>query len=175
MEDPRNNNNDVETNESSDDKLLLLQKKLEALEKELTDEKKHHLRTRADFENYRKRIEREDENRRLNIKKEILSDLISFLEYFDQARKQLQDESAAKGMAIMARQFDQLLQKHGVQPIECLGLPYDPEAQEGIGFVDTDKCEDGCVAEQICSGYLLNDILLKPAKVLVAKKKEEQH
>jgi molecular chaperone GrpE len=173
MDDTRDNNDNegIETDERSIDERLLLQNKLTELEGELTDEKNRHLRTRADFENYRKRVEREAETSRLQIKKEILTDLLTFLDYFDQARRQLQDPAAAQGLEIMARQFNELLQKHGVKPVECIGLPFDPEAQEGIGYVDTEDCPEGCVAEEICTGYRLGDVLLKPARVMVAKKK----
>ena len=171
MDDTRDDNEGIETDERRSDERLLLQNKLTELEGELTDEKNRHLRTRADFENYRKRIEREAETSRLQIKKEILTDLLTFLDYFDQARRQLQDPAAAQGLEIMARQFNELLQKHGVKPVECIGLPFDPEAQEGIGYVDTEDCPEGCVAEEICTGYRLGDVLLKPARVMVAKKK----
>ena len=171
MDDTRDDNEVIETDERRSDERLLLQNKLTELEGELTDEKNRHLRTRADFENYRKRIEREAETSRLQIKKEILTDLLTFLDYFDQARRQLQDPAAAQGLEIMARQFNELLQKHGVKPVECIGLPFDPEAQEGIGYVETEDCPEGCVAEEICTGYRLGDVLLKPARVMVAKKK----
>ncbi|MBM4235852.1 MAG: nucleotide exchange factor GrpE [Firmicutes bacterium] len=146
-----------------------VQEKFAALQIELAEEKNRHLRTRADFENYRKRIERDAETSRLQIKKEILLDLLNFIDYFDQARKQLQDQAAAAGLEIMARQFSELLQKHGVRPVECIGLPFDPETQEGVGFLETEACPEGCVAEEICSGYKLGDLLLKPARVMVAK------
>lgn len=172
MEDTKDNNNDgFASDKHSIDECLLLQKKLTELEGELADEKNRHLRSKADFENYRKRIEREAVTSRLHIKKEILIDLLTFLDYFDQARRQLQDPAAAEGLEIMARQFNELLQKHGVKPVECIGLPFDPEAQEGIGYVETEECPEGCVAEEICTGYMLGDILLKPARVMVAKKK----
>jgi molecular chaperone GrpE len=172
MEDTMDNNNsDTGTNECSNDELLLLQKRLTELENDLTDEKNRHLRTRADFDNYRKRIERDTETNRLQIKKEILVDLLTFLDYFEQARRQLRDPAAAEGLEIMARQFNELLQKHGVRPVECIGLPFDPEAQEGIGYVVSEECPEGCVAEEVCTGYMLGDVLLKPARVMVAKKK----
>lgn len=175
IKDIRNHNsngvdhNDSDSNQISD-QLAELKEKLAALDSELTDEKNRHLRTRADFDNYRKRVERDDETRRLSIKKEILSDLLTFLDYFEQARKQLQDPAAARGLEIMARQFGDLLEKHGVRAVECIGLPYDPEVQEGLGYIETDKCPAGCVAEEVCTGYRLGDLLLKPAQVMVAKK-----
>jgi molecular chaperone GrpE len=151
------------------EELLSLQGKLEELSRELSDEKNRHLRTRADFDNYRKRVERDAEANRTFIKKEILLDLLTFLDYFEQARKQIKDPAALSGIEIMMRQFNELLHKHGVRPVECLGLPFDPEEQEGLGYIETDSYPEGCVAEEVCCGYKLGDTLLKPARVMVAK------
>ncbi len=164
-----NNGHSVTDSELEKDPLYPLNKELEDLRRVLEEEKKRRLRTLADFENYRKRMEREAGNNRLQAKKEILSDLLTYLDYFDQARKQVQDPAAARGMEIMARQFNELLHKHGVRAVECLHRPFDPEEQEGIGYIETDQCPDGCVAEEICAGYKMGDILLKPARVMVAK------
>ncbi len=151
-----------------------LQQKIEQLQANLEEEKSRHLRTRADFDNFRKRVERDAEINRTMFRKDIMLDLLKFLEIFDQARKQVQDPAAARGIEIMARQFGELLDKQGVKPIECVGLPYDPEEQEGLGYIATDLCPEGCVAEEICPGYRLGDLLLKPAQVMVAKKPEPQ-
>jgi molecular chaperone GrpE len=137
---PNGNNQGKQTED-----LLSLQQKLEELSRD--DEKNRHLRTRADFDNYRKRTERDAEANRTFIKKEILLDLLMFLDYFDQARKQIQDP-AATGIEIMMRQFNELLHKHGVRPVECLGLPFDPEEQEGLGYLETGQYPEGCVAEE---------------------------
>ncbi len=150
-----------------------LETEIEQLKRGLEEEKTRHLRTRADFDNYRKRMEREAEAKKILAKKEILLDLLYFLDYFEQARKQVQDPDAARGIEIMARQFNELLYKHGVRPIECLGEPFDPEEHEGIGYVAAGDCPEGCVAEEVCSGYKLGDILLKPAQVMVARDPEE--
>ncbi len=163
------NNNREQTAEEKNN-LNKLEEELEQLRRALEDEKKRHLRTHADFDNYRKRMEREIETKKISAKKEVLLDLISFLEYFEQARKQVQDPDAARGIEIMARQLSELLYKHGVRPIKCLGETFNPEEHEGIGYVATEQCPEGCVAEEICSGYRLGDILLKPAQVMVARK-----
>lgn len=147
-----------------------LQASLAELKTQLAEEKNRHLRTRADFDNFRKRVNREMEAGNLAVKKEILSDLLTFLDYFEQAKKQVQDPAAVEGLTIMTRQLKDLLQRHGVRPIVCLGLPYDPEYQEGIGFVTTADYPEGCVAEEVSTGYLLDDQLLKPARVMVEKK-----
>ncbi len=147
-----------------------LKEQLRQLQAELAAEKERNLRARADFDNYRRRTEREAEKTRLYAKKDVLLDLLTFLDYFEQALKQVRDTDAARGIEIMARQFYDLLRRHGVEPVECLGKPFDPEEQEGIGYTESDECPEGCVAEEICCGYKLGDILLKPARVMVAKK-----
>ncbi len=149
-----------------------LAEELETLRGQLEEEKNRHLRTRADFDNFRKRMEREAEARRISAKKEILLDMLKYIDYFDQARKQVQDPAAAKGLEIMARQFHELLDKHGVRPIECIGEPFDPEEHEGVGYIATDEHPEGCVAEELCCGYKLGDTLLQPARVMVAKNPE---
>ena len=106
--------------------------KIEELSHDLEEEKNRHLRTLADFDNYRKRTERDAEAKLNRAKKEILLDLLVFLDYFDQARKQVQEPAAATGIDIMARQFNEFLYKHGVRAVECLGQPFDPEEHEGI-------------------------------------------
>jgi len=166
-------NNHLNAREHASTYLDDLSDEIEKLRRELEEEKNRHLRTLADFDNYRKRVERDAESNRNHIKKEILLDLINFLDFFDQARKQVQDPAAARGIEIMARQFNELLFKQGVRPVECLGQPFDPEEQEGIGYITTDECPDGCVAEEICSGWKLGNILLKPAQVMVAREPGE--
>ncbi len=149
------------------------EEEIENLRRELEEEKQRHLRTRADFENFRRRMEREVEAQRVYARKEILQDLLTFLDYFDQAKKQIKDPAAVEGLEIMSRQFNDLLHRHGVRPVECLGQPFDPEEQEGVGYLETNRYDEGCVCEEISPGYKLGDILLKPAQVMVARNPED--
>ena len=169
----------VEKNESSEpekensQETVKLKKQVETLRRELEDEKQRHLRTRADLDNLRKRMYRETETKSIYAKKDILLDLLTFLDFFVKARKQVQDPAAAEGINIIARQFHELLNKHGVKPIDCLGKEFDPADQEGIGYIETEEYPEGCVAEEICPGYKLGEILLKPARVMVARNPDD--
>jgi len=169
----------VEKNESSEpekensQETVKLKKQVETLRRELEDEKQRHLRTRADLDNLRKRMYRETETKSIYAKKDILLDLLTFLDFFEKARKQVQDPAAAEGINIIARQFHELLNKHGVKPIDCLGKEFDPADQEGIGYIETEEYPEGCVAEEICPGYKLGEILLKPARVMVARNPDD--
>lgn len=150
--------------------LSFLEEENNVLKQELAEEKNRHLRTRADFDNFRKRTERDLKVNQQAIKKEILLELLVFLDYFAQALKQVKDPAAQEGLKIMARQFEDFLDRQGVEQVDCLGQPFNPEEQEGLGFVISAQCPEGCVAEEVCAGYRLDGTLLKPAKVLVAKK-----
>lgn len=156
--------------QSPDQQSTDLKVEISKLQHELNEEKDRHLRTRADLDNLRKRIQRDNETTRIHAKKNLLSELLVFLDYFEQASKQIQDPDATAGIKIMHRQLNDLLNKHGLSPIDCLGKPFDPEEQEGVGYLETDHYPEGCVAEELCTGYKIGDILIKPARVMVAKK-----
>ncbi|HSW35673.1 MAG TPA: nucleotide exchange factor GrpE [Candidatus Limnocylindrales bacterium] len=162
-----------ETEDECTNNNLSLTEKVEQLHHELNDERNRRLRALAEFDNYRKRTIREADNTRINAKKDLLIDLLVFLDHFDHARMQVKDPAAAQGISIMARQFDDLLVKHGVSKIPCLGKPFNPEEHEGIGYKNTEDCAEGCVAEELCPGYQFGDILLKPAQVMVARKTKD--
>ena len=142
---------------------------VEELERAIADEKQRHMRTLADFENYRKRVERDSGAQYFRARKEILFDLLTFVDYFDQARGQIHDPATAEGLEIIRRQLDLFMQKQGVRQVACLGHDFDPETHEGLGYVEHEEYQDGCVAGVVSPGYLLDDVLLRPAKVMVVK------
>ena len=142
---------------------------VEELQQAVADEKERHMRTLADFANYRKRIERDSGAQYLKARKQILLDLLTFLDYFDQAREQVQDPAAAKGLEIIRRQLDLFMQKQGVRQVDCLGQTFNPEEHEGLGYVETEEYRDGCVSGVVSPGYMLDGLLLRPAKVMVVK------
>jgi molecular chaperone GrpE len=142
---------------------------VDEIQQALADEKQRHMRTLADFENYRKRVERDAAAQYLRSRKEILLDLLTFLDYFDQARAQVHDPATAEGLEIIRRQLDLFMQKQGVRQVDCLGQIFDPVEHEGLGYIENEAYRDGCVAGVVSPGYLLDDLLLRPAKVMVVK------
>lgn len=142
---------------------------VEELRTALEEEERRHVRTLADFDNYRKRMERNSEAQFVRAKREILFDLLAFLDYFDQAREQIEDPATLQGLGIIRRQFDLFMSKQGVTQVTCLGQAFDPEEHEGVGYVDNDQYQEGCVATEISPGYWLDGLLLRPAKVMVVK------
>jgi molecular chaperone GrpE len=139
------------------------------LAQELENEKNRHLRTLADFDNYRKRVERDAQIRNTAAKKALLVDLLDLLDHVEQARRQPLGAQTAEGLDLIHRQFVNLLEKHGVIPIECLGAPFNPAEQEGVSYLETTAYPEGCVAEEVRRGYRFGGEILRPARVLVAK------
>jgi len=143
---------------------------LKMLRRELENEKNRHLRTLADFDNYRKRVERDAEIRNNEAKKDFVLDLLTLLDNFEQARQQISDKAAAEGIDLIYRQFLELLKKNGVDLLDCVGKPFDPVEQEGIAYTETADYPEGYVAKEISKGYSFGEKILRPARVIVAKK-----
>lgn len=160
----------MEQNKTADPKGGDPGEEIKILRQELADEKNRHLRTLADFDNYRRRVERTAQEMSMQEKKALLLDLLALFDDFEQARKHINDAQTAEGLNLIYRRFLELLKNHGVTPIECLGRPFDPAEQEGVAYVETADCPEGCVAGEICRGFKFGEEILRPAKVLVARR-----
>jgi len=79
-------------------------------------------------------------------------------------------EGLVEGVRMVRKQFMDTLTKFGVTSVECVGLPFDPEKEQAMMHVETDDYEPGTVVEVFQKGYFLNERILRPAMVTVAKK-----
>ncbi|MBE3587415.1 MAG: nucleotide exchange factor GrpE [Thermoanaerobacteraceae bacterium] len=145
------------------------EKELAELRRELAEEKNRHLRTLADFDNYRRRVEREAREKSLEGKKALILDLLPVLDNLERAIDQLPDEGVARGLAMVYRQMLDLLGRHGLEVLESEGRPFNPEEHEGVGFVPAGHCPPGHVAREVSRGYRFSGEILRPARVLVAR------
>jgi molecular chaperone GrpE len=132
-----------------------------------------YLRALADFDNLRKRTQRDSElSRRLALEALVL-DLVPVLDNFDRAVQTSGEaasaESLKKGMDLIHRQLRETLCKHGVEEYSCVGTQFDPRRAEAISFVHTDEHKPGAVVTEVCKGYACGDRVLRPARVVVAK------
>lgn len=149
-----------------------------ALEQELADARAEiaaasdrALRTLAEFDNYRRRTERDREESQRRGRADVLRELLEVADNFDRALAHAGDgvpESFLEGMRLVARGLHDLLDRKGVARIEAEGKPFDPEVHEALGALPTDGAEPNTVIQVIQPGYLLDDRVLRPAKVLVA-------
>jgi molecular chaperone GrpE len=142
----------------------------EKLKKQLQQEHEMYLRALADFDNYRRRTERERTMAARSGKREILLPLLEVLDGFEQAL-QVADTSpsVAEGMQMIYRKLLALLEKEGITPIASVGEIFDPELHEAISSIESEKHQSGAVIDEVRRGYRWNDDVLRPARVRVVR------
>jgi molecular chaperone GrpE len=130
-----------------------------------------YLRALADFENYRRRVDRDRAKTAASGKREIILSLLEVLDGFDRALPYLADAPAtvAEGIRALHRRLLDLLDAQKVTPLKTVGEPFDPAVHEAIGAVPSDGHPPGTVADEVQRGYRLGDELLRPARVHVAQ------
>jgi molecular chaperone GrpE len=130
-----------------------------------------YLRSIADFNNYRQRIERERANAALIGKREMILSLLDFLDDFERALKHIDESevSVSEGLHATHRRLASLLESHGVTTFESVGHPFDPSLHEAVGSADSDEQDPDTVFDELSPGYRWGDELLRPARVRVAR------
>ncbi len=127
-------------------------------------------RLQAEFDNARKRAVREQQEFREFAAAEVIRNLLPTLDSFERALKAAADSTDFRnGIELIYRQFQDALQKIGVQPIVAMGQPFDPRIHEAIEMVDTTEVPDHHVLDELQRGYKYKDRLLRPAMVRVAR------
>jgi molecular chaperone GrpE len=128
-------------------------------------------RAHADFVNYQKRAKIQAETDRLYLIKPLAMDILNALDNFDRAIETARTGGAsaiAEGLVMVEKQFVDALNKHGVEPIPALGLPFDPNFHEAIMQQPDAHHPEGTVVLELARGYKLNDRVIRPAKVAVS-------
>lgn len=138
-------------------------------EAELAELKTRHLRLLADFDNYRKRSEREREELGRYALAEPVRDLLPVVDNLARALAasgQLDD--LRRGVEMTARQLAEVLRRYGVEEVAAVGRPFDPHVHEAMVQVESDDVDEPTVVEELQRGFLLRGRLLRPALVKVA-------
>ena len=148
-----------------------LEERLARLEEERDSLEDQWLRARADFDNYRKRVERERSHAELRAGERILLGLLEIRDNLEKALASAAGEEGPlhEGLVLIDKQMASLLSREGVSPIEAVGSGFDPQLHEAVMQVESDEHESDTVVEELQTGYLLGDRLLRPARVTVAK------
>jgi molecular chaperone GrpE len=143
---------------------------IEALRAELEQEHDRYLRSRADFENYKRRVERDRDLAAHQGKRDLLIALVDLADGFDRALLHVDEspDSVAAGLHGMRRRLTSLLEAEGVKAFESVGQPFDPTRHEAVAMVRDGRGTPGTVIDEAGRGYLWNDELLRPARVRVA-------
>ncbi len=165
---------DLETLEST-----VLEEEVEAdkFEQEAKENHDRYLRTLADFENYKKRTQKEKADLAKFANERILEEMLPVIDNLERAvihSKETRDfEKMLEGLAMIQKQFLSALDKFGVRPIECLNQPFDPSIHQSVGQADIEESstvEEGSVVSEAQKGYFLKDRVIRPSLVIVAKK-----
>jgi molecular chaperone GrpE len=144
---------------------------------DLAQTKDKYLRVCAEFENARKRMDREKIEFLKYANKGLILEFLNILDdlerSFQAARAQHQDYTAfLKGIEMVMAHVYELLKRHGVQSIEAQGKLFDPHCHEVLLQEESDSLEDNTVIEELQKGYMLEDRVVRTSKVKVSKKKE---
>ena len=130
------------------------------------------LRTAAEFDNYRKRIERERRDQADNATAAAIEDLLPIIDNLEravQAPVGTDAEGYRKGVELVHQQMMELLRRRGVKPIQAVGADFDPRFHEAVVHEASADHREGEVMEELRRGYTLGERLLRPAMVKVAK------
>lgn len=129
------------------------------------------VRLTADFDNFRKRAQREKDEARQFANQGLLEKLLPVLDNFEMALTAVKDAdpSVRDGVQMILDQLLGVLKESGVEPVDAMGQPFDPNLHEALSQEETTEVEEGTVVQQVQRGYKLNDRLVRPARVVVAK------
>jgi molecular chaperone GrpE len=161
--------NEAEAAASADDAAAVVEADLVALAQERDDFRELAQRVQADFENYRKRMLREQTEKMERANEQLLEQLLPVLDSFDLATANLDeaDEQVRKGVELVYAELLGVLEKAGVRRIDALGQPFDPNEHEAVAQEDGDG--EPVVCDILRAGYRLRDRVLRPATVRVTR------
>jgi molecular chaperone GrpE len=159
------------------DELEALQAELEQVQAQAAEYLDGWQRARAEFANYKKRVEAERVELRRSSTEALLLKLLPVIDDFERAFQALPEDSTeavwVDGLAMILRKLQAILESQDVTPIEAAGQPFDPLWHEAVMQEETDEHPDGYVTEEMQRGYRLGDRVLRPSMVKVASNTNE--
>jgi len=150
---------------------LALREQLARLQGERDDLFRTLVRRQADFENYRKRIERERRDDQERFAAGLIAAILPVLDAFERALASHNDpayEEYRKGLELIHRQLLEVLSRHRLERIETRGRPFDPHYHQAVERVETAEAPEQTILEELQPGYKLGDRVLRPSMVRVA-------
>lgn len=160
-------------NAKEEDELAKIQVQLEEARGEIQELTDRLFRSQADFENYRRRVQKEKEDLAVFANQKLLLSLLPVLDNLERALgtpAAQGDEKLRQGVELTARSFREILGREGLTAIESVGKPFDPVFHEAVATVPSDEHEDGTVLLEFQKGYKLGDRVIRPSMVQVSKR-----
>ncbi|MDX6531860.1 MAG: molecular chaperone GrpE [Blastocatellia bacterium] len=163
--------------------LVASRAELKRLQAALDEAKEALARRQADFENYRKRIERERGEAHLRVVADVARKLLPVVDNLARAldaEKTVQSNESREfrhflqGVELISKQLNDLLESLGIQPIASVGERFDPHIHEAVVTEPSDNYEPDTVTEELARGYRIGDRLLRPAMVKVAARRDDE-
>jgi molecular chaperone GrpE len=158
-----------------------LKEELQAKEAEVAEIKTLTLRKAAEYDNARKRWQREREEVRIQAQIEILIDLVDIWDNFERALsvemagEQKEFDAYRKGVELIFSQFTDKVSQYGLSQYSCAGEIFDPAKAEVIGYYETDEYEHGKIIDEVKKGFMLGEKVIRPAQVIVAKEIKKEN
>ncbi|MDI6839807.1 MAG: nucleotide exchange factor GrpE [bacterium] len=150
------------------------------LKEELEEYKDKYLRALAELDNYRKRIKKEKEELVNYASERLILELIPVLDNFERGLSSLRDiksdnlDDFYRGIELIYDRFKELLEKEGIKSFSAVGEKFNPARHEAVSVTDSGDCPPDTVVSELCKGYILKDKVIRPAKVVVAKKRNDE-
>jgi len=157
------------------DPIEKLESELYKAREEAAEATQDMLRMQADMENLRKRLVREHEKSRLRTLERFMGDLLPVRDSLERGLEAASDpaatvEALTEGKQLIMKMLSKVMGDHGLQTIDPLGEPFDPEKHEAMTMLPSDQHDENTVMDVMEKGYQLHDRLIRPAKVVVSRK-----
>ena len=164
------NDVDLENEVRNDDKQEISQEQeMQKLKQELDDITDRYKRILAEFENHKKRSQKERDNLYNSILGDIVELMLPILDNLENAaRVETKDEEYKKGVELVLKQFKDTLSSKGVEEIKALGEIFDPELHDAISHVEAETLGEQVVKEEFRTGYIIGDKVIRHSMVIVA-------
>lgn len=156
---------------SSEDELEALRAKVRELELEVEEARKAYLYERAELENFKKRVQREQAELLRYATEPLVRDLLPVVDNLERALQHAKagEEPIIQGVELTLKMFLDVLQRHGVSRVEAIGEVFDPALHEAVAHLASEEHDANRVIEQHQVGYMLHDRLVRPALVSVSR------
>ncbi len=171
-EDTLDNPDNLEDMDMGGGEIGILKKQVENLENILKEKNEEILRRAADLDNYRKRLTKETEDKIRFANQSVVKDFLQVLDNLEMALNHAEEGSPLReGIELTIKSFKDVLSRHGVSEVSAeVGVVFDPAVHEAIMMDSLEEYENNAITLCVQKGYLLNDRIIRPAKVKVNKK-----